>query len=351
MRKFHAILLALVFLIAGLLIGARTALNNAILTSDLDADGHKIINLPPDQPLPPPTLGASIPPTWLGTTSTTAAQGNLAEFLSHKAQPDGYASLDGTGKVPSAQIPAGVGTGSVTSVSVTTANGVSGTVVDASTTPAITLSLGAITPTSSFISATDGSGYIQLAGQSTDPTTPVVGGAKIWVDDSGRLSWGTNTNWVKFAAAILTAPRVAAFPDKSGTFAYTSDVPTTMVGVGGGHKGGSVPDTGASGAGTDYLARDATWKTAATFSAPAYQPILPNCVFFPSPNTTGARNVQIGGSGVTGNIIFFGTTASTGPFTEYTGTISLPAGSTVWSYQAKMGYTNSSIVSYTNPNP
>lgn len=42
----------------------------------------------------------------------------------------------------------GGGTGTVTSVSVTTANGVSGTVATATTTPAISLTLGAITPTS-----------------------------------------------------------------------------------------------------------------------------------------------------------------------------------------------------------
>jgi hypothetical protein len=43
---------------------------------------------------------------------------------------------------------AGGGSGTVTSVSVTTANGVSGSVATATTTPAITLTLGAITPTS-----------------------------------------------------------------------------------------------------------------------------------------------------------------------------------------------------------
>lgn len=42
----------------------------------------------------------------------------------------------------------GAGVGTVTSVSVTSANGVSGTVATATTTPAITLALGAITPTS-----------------------------------------------------------------------------------------------------------------------------------------------------------------------------------------------------------
>ncbi len=42
----------------------------------------------------------------------------------------------------------GAGTGSVTSVSVVTANGISGSVANATTTPAITLTLGAITPSS-----------------------------------------------------------------------------------------------------------------------------------------------------------------------------------------------------------
>ena len=45
-------------------------------------------------------------------------------------------------------IGAGTGSGTVTSVSVTTANGVSGTVATGTTTPAISLTLGAITPTS-----------------------------------------------------------------------------------------------------------------------------------------------------------------------------------------------------------
>lgn len=47
----------------------------------------------------------------------------------------------------------GTGAGTVTSVSVTTANGVSGTVATATTTPAISLTLGAITPTTVAIGA------------------------------------------------------------------------------------------------------------------------------------------------------------------------------------------------------
>lgn len=49
----------------------------------------------------------------------------------------------------------GPGSGSVTSVSVTTANGVSGSVATATTTPAITLTLGNITPTAIRTAATD----------------------------------------------------------------------------------------------------------------------------------------------------------------------------------------------------
>lgn len=50
-------------------------------------------------------------------------------------------------------IPGGNGSGTVTSVSVVTANGISGTVATPTTTPAITLVLGAITPSSAAIGA------------------------------------------------------------------------------------------------------------------------------------------------------------------------------------------------------
>lgn len=64
-------------------------------------------------------------------------------------------------------------TGTVTSVSVTTANGVSGTVATATTTPAISLTLGAITPTSVAASgAVTGS---NLSGTNTGNQTSIVG--------------------------------------------------------------------------------------------------------------------------------------------------------------------------------
>lgn len=81
------------------------------------------------------------------------------------------------------QVGGGGGSGTVTTVSVTTANGVSGTVTNPTTTPAITLTLGAITPTSTngvsaatmaFMDATS-SVQTQLNGKQATLTNPVTG--------------------------------------------------------------------------------------------------------------------------------------------------------------------------------
>jgi hypothetical protein len=66
--------------------------------------------------------------------------------------------------------PSGSGSGTVTSVSVTTANGVSGSVATSTTTPAITLALGAITPSSV--------NSVVVSGSST-PTLAVTGTSSI----------------------------------------------------------------------------------------------------------------------------------------------------------------------------
>lgn len=73
-----------------------------------------------------------------GTGATTAAAALTSLGAYPASNPSGYTS----------------NTGTVTSVSVTTANGVSGTVTNPTTTPAISLALGAITPTSVAASGT-----------------------------------------------------------------------------------------------------------------------------------------------------------------------------------------------------
>lgn len=98
----------------------------------------------------------------------------------------------------------GGGSGTVTSVSVTTANGVSGTVASATTTPAISLSLGAITPTSVVASgAVSGS---NLSGTNTGDQTSVTGNA----GTATALQTARTINGVSFnGTADVTVPAAA----------------------------------------------------------------------------------------------------------------------------------------------
>ena len=87
-----------------------------------------------------------------------------------------YLRGDGTFATPAA------GGGTVTSVSVTTANGVSGTVATATTTPAITLALGDITPSKVNTLYVDA----RKAGSAA--------GSNIWIGDGGRYSTGASAS-------------------------------------------------------------------------------------------------------------------------------------------------------------
>lgn len=84
-------------------------------------------------------------------------------------------------------VPPGVTAGTVTSVSVTTANGVSGTVATATTTPAISLALGAITPASVY-TGTSGSagisGYTFLSVETGSGTQRGIDAAQISSDNN-----------------------------------------------------------------------------------------------------------------------------------------------------------------------
>ncbi len=99
--------------------------------------------------------------------------------------------------------------GTVTSMSVVTANGVSGSVATATTTPAVTLTLGAITPTS--VAASGAITALSVAGTTTllASAAPASAGA---AGVTGTITWdagfvyicvATNT-WVR--AAIATWP-------------------------------------------------------------------------------------------------------------------------------------------------
>jgi len=88
-----------------------------------------------------------------GVLDYKADKSGINSWLSGTSSGD-LVRLDGSGKLPAVDgsqllnLPGGGGSGTVTSVSVTTSDGVSGTVANSTTTPAITISLGNITPTS-----------------------------------------------------------------------------------------------------------------------------------------------------------------------------------------------------------
>lgn len=92
------------------------------------------------------------------------------------------------------------GTGTVTTVSVVTANGVSGSVANASTTPAITLTLGAITPTTVNGLTFTGSGTLAL---STFTLTAVAtGNAIVGSAANTQIAVGTGTGTITASSAL-----------------------------------------------------------------------------------------------------------------------------------------------------
>lgn len=95
--------------------------------------------------------------------------------------------------------------GTVTSVSVTTANGVSGSVATSTTTPAITLTLGAITPTQVTVAEAVGASALTLTGATQTTSQPVLNATQTW--NSGAVTftgWKLNvTNTTSAAASKL----------------------------------------------------------------------------------------------------------------------------------------------------
>jgi len=103
----------------------------------------------------------------------------------------------------------GGGSGTVTSVSVTTANGVSGSVATATTTPAITLTLGAITPTSVNGITLSGTGGTTMTFPSTTASVARI--------DAAQTFAGTQT----FSGTVnLTANGASVFSVGTTSFAY-----------------------------------------------------------------------------------------------------------------------------------
>jgi hypothetical protein len=268
------------------------------------------------------SLNGTIPPAWLGTTSTTAAPGDQAEYLSHKNQPLGYAGLDSGGKVPAAQLPGTVGTGTVTSVALTMPSqfSVTGSPVTASG-----------TISSVWATALDLSWFGNKEGAAGPPkfyTTP-------------------------FPVALI--PALDASIVTSGVF-DPARLPVA-IGLGVSHAAGAVPDPGSGIAGdgpmmgtekpTDYLARDMTYKPVPVFG-PSYQPVVPNpdlSIGLGPPYPVTVSSTLAGAS------LFYSVDNSTSGFVPIVNgaAVLINPGQIVYAYASRTGYTNSAVVNMPAP--
>ncbi len=155
-------------------------------------------------------------PIFGGTTSTSALQsgtvGTSGQVL----------TSNGAGALPTFQ-PAAAAGGTVTSVSVTTANGVSGVVATATTTPAITLTLGDITPSKvNGLTITSSTGTLTIAAAkvlTANNTLTLAGtdGKTLTVNKTLTLD-GTDGTTITFPSTSATVART----DSANTFTGAS---------------------------------------------------------------------------------------------------------------------------------
>ena len=128
---------------------------------------------------------------------------------------------------------ASVGAGTVTSVSVTTANGVSGSVATATTTPAITFTLGAITPsTVNGNTITTGTGVLTLgAGKtftaSNTITLTATDGSTLAIGTGGTLGTAAYTASTAYATSTQGTTADNALPKAGGTMSGNIALKTT----------------------------------------------------------------------------------------------------------------------------
>ena len=168
--------------------------------------------------------------TLTGTQATTLLD-TVTTSLKGLAPASGGGSLnflraDGTWAVP-----AGLNGGTVTMVSVVTANGVSGSVATPTTTPAITLTLGAITPSSvaatgaiTSSSASAGIGYATGSGGTVTQAT----------NKSTAVTVNKTTGEITMNAAALAAATVVTFVLNNSSVAAGDMIVTSH------HSGGTV---------------------------------------------------------------------------------------------------------------
>ena len=162
--------------------------------TQISSTAQPIANLPAASTVPPVTAGSNTKYTFIyvldGTTANDCTVGGGSNLH--------WCYSNGTTWITAVSATAGT----VTTVSVATANGVSGSVANATTTPAITLTLGAITPSSSIATGI----------QDGQMPTAVTTGASATL--GGTYSTGLTINENATAATAITYTLPTAAPGK-----------------------------------------------------------------------------------------------------------------------------------------
>lgn len=166
-------------------------------------------------------------------TASGTLSGNIATTLATIATPGTYKSvtIDLKGRVLSGTNPttlAGYGitdAGTVTTVSIVTSNGISGSVATATTTPAITLTLGAITPTTIVASGTIGASNFSGSSSGTNTgdqnvANPIIKTANYLALPNDLIIVDTTSGPITITLpASPTFGQQVKFVDGSGTWA------------------------------------------------------------------------------------------------------------------------------------
>lgn len=234
------------------------------------------------------TGSASAPPAWASIFSTdvTAALGYAPENLSNRGIADGYAPLDGTGRVPAGNLPASIGTvtnsdGELMSGAIVVGNGSS----DARASAVMVDSNNAVSAGGGFNSLGAGNGTLALSGATsgtvsqtvqpaagtwtfTWPSGPAASHQFLTTDSSGNASFAQPTVAdLPVTGAGATIPTLAAAPTVGNCLNWSAEGVHDSGVACGGSGGGSLADPGSNG----MLKRTALNTTAAAVADVDYQ--------------------------------------------------------------------------------
>jgi len=333
---------------------------DSILGSSLDCSGFQILNPGNVEPVPPPAvstddpsmtgaravlngsvtdlsvnavaaiaqaklnLTGAIPAAWLGTGPGQAAQGNLAELVSRKGQPNGYASLDSNGRLPSSAVAAGGAAGTVSQIGLQMPKefSVANSPLKVAGTLAVTFSPA---PATSWF------------GADTDISVTSPGGL-----------------FPSFKTTDIPLPLIPNLDgSKFGSGVFPVSMLPVAVGVGSAsHAKGLVPDPGDKGDSNNYLGRDMQWRSFGQVLT--YQPTCASPLISMGPPAPSPGSYHVNVSTVKGNLLFY--RVNGGAFAEaavFNLNLILQLNDFVEAYAAKAGWNNSSISSLTvlTPSP